>query len=885
MDFLASADRRLLYGRDEKIKELLGRIDANQVTLLLGNSGSGKTSVIHAGLIPNLISTGWFPIYVRPLGFPRSDVVSGLLASVFDGPHSYRGALLTPLEQAAAAIAPRRILLIIDQFEDILTAREQEEAERLVADIRTVRHLDDPRIRVLVSYRADLEARLGRFWQLISGSPEGLARVYIAGISAGEAWKSIESTCRDLRIKFELSDTEKTQVTNDLLSFSVTHGEEGAYPPYIQMFIDHVWRKAAKKPDTYRFEDYLASGGMEGITAGYLTRQLAYARDTEGHLKSVLVSLVRSYGIKAQKSLGEIVADTGLAGRECELVLEQLIDLRLVRHIGDSYEVAHDFLAREISAKLVDSEEREFKRLRELLASKAATFTTTRSLLTVEELLMLFKYKERILPSDGELRLVLASWAGGDGPGLYLLIGAPSSRLVELIRAVEGEERIEDEDRAMLALLRCKVSGSKLPARDWLLFRRYRLGVELARMLSNAPLESPDRIILWALRSKRRTVREAALEAVAQKVVSGRRKWIAILSKSSSSFYREAYELLSIRDALPLFPNDSTSASRPLREFGLLQRIARSQSISGLRASLKALKRSRPRARIWLFAKGIQIHRTAGWGPILKQLPKLGASKIATLTSSAGGDRESRDFRTLLKGYVQWNKKEAELAGHRLRAVYENKATTLAMAMLRTATKSDLKLLRESFQLIGLTPSAQYFALTLVRVGNSTDILGIIKRVERANHDIRYWFQIEIGHAIERRMTNLGRPLPIDLLRISKKKGFWEDSRNERSKFLRKDLLPLRHPDNRALYLRIVAHAMIGAAGLGDLDLLQRLTQHNYRMIAGAAAIRLARVAGDAGIRMLQSTAAAAIERGNGEPFGMAVRDAEIQNLGLAELW
>ena len=224
-------------------------------------------------------------------------------------------------------------------------------------------------------------------------------------------------------------------------------------------------------------------------------------------------------------------------------------------------------------------------------------------------------------------------------------------------------------------------------------------------------------------------------------------------------------------------------------------------------------------------------------------------------------------------------------AGHRLRAVYENKASTLAVAMLRTATKRDLKLLRESFQLISLTPSAQYFVLTLVRLGNSMDILEVIKRVERANHDIRYWFQIEMGHAIERRMTDLGRSLPIELLRISRKKGFWEDSRNERSKFSRKDLLTLKHLDNRALYLRIVAHAMIGAARQGDLDLLQRLTQHNYRMIARAAAIRLARLAGDAGIKMLQSTVAAAIERGNGEPFGLAVRDAEIQRLGLAELW
>src|ERR1017187_5248825 len=111
--------------------------------------------------------------------------------------------------------------------------------------------------------------------------------------------------------------------------------QEGVYPPYIQMFIDHVWRTSENKPGTYLFEDYLASGGMEGVTAGYLTRQLAYANDTEGHLKSALVSLVRSYGVKAQKSLGEIVTDTGLTKRECEVVLERLIDLRLVRHIGD----------------------------------------------------------------------------------------------------------------------------------------------------------------------------------------------------------------------------------------------------------------------------------------------------------------------------------------------------------------------------------------------------------------------------------------------------------------------------------------------------------------------------------------------------------------------
>jgi energy-coupling factor transporter ATP-binding protein EcfA2 len=889
MEFLTSADRQHLYGRGRKIMELLGRISSNQITLLLGNSGSGKTSLIHAGLIPAAIENGWLPVYTRPLGLPRSDIATALLASVFEGTPSYRGSLVTPLEQAIAAINPLRLLLIIDQFEDVLTAKDQEETERLVADLRTVRHLVDSSMRVLVSYRADLEARLGRFWQSISGSPEGLARVYIPGISAADAWKSIEGTCKELQIKLDLAEAEEVQAKEDLLSFSARHGEEGVYPPYIQMFIDHVWRKARSKSECYQFEDYLAAGGMEGVTGGYLTRQLVYAQDTEGRIRAVLASLVRSYGVKAQKSLGEIASDVGMTEHECELLLERVIDLRLVRHIRDLYEVAHDFLAHEISSKLIDLEEREFKRFRELLTSKAAAFTTTRSLLSVEELLLLYKHKERVLPSDGELRLILASWAREEGPGLYWILSEPSSRVLELVRAEEAEEDIADEDRAMLALLRRKVGGTRLQGKDWSLFRSYRLGVEMAALLLAEPLECPDKALTWALRSKHRSVRAAAFEAVAKKVASGHRKWIADLWKSSSPFKRTTYEMLSLREDLPLLPDRSSpNTRRPFQEFALLQRIARSQSTSQMRAFLKVLREFRPKARTSLFAKGMAMQRIKGMRPILKKLPKLGTTKSAILLSSARGKLGDGDFGALLKAYLHWNEKEAahsEVLSRRRRAFYEDKANALAEAMLRVATKRNLGQLRHTFQTITLTPSAQYYAITLLRLGKTRDVLNIIKKVERAPHDIRYWFQIEMGHAIERRMTELGGPIPAALLRIQTKKAFWEDPRGQRSRFSPRDLLPLARRDNRALYLRIVAHAIIGAAQKENIDLLKKLAQHTYRMIARAAAIRLTRLAEDDGIRMLQSAITEAIDQRNAGSFAVALRDAEIQRFGLADLW
>src|ERR1039457_985674 len=95
-------------------------------------------------------------------------------------------------------------------------------------------------------------------------------------------------------------------------------------------------------------------------------------------------------------------------------------------------------------------------------------------------------------------------------------------------------------------------------------------------------------------------------------------------------------------------------------------------------------------------------------------------------------------------------------------------------------------------------------------------------------------------------------------------------------------LIPLKNIYNRALYVRIVANALIGSAGKNELNLLQALAQHEYRLVARAAAVRLAQF-GDEGMAMLQSSVTEAIEHQGAESFGLAVRDAEIERFGLIE--
>ena len=57
--------RGYFYGRDEEVAELARRVQRKLLTVLFGQSGLGKTSILRAGLVPRLRAQGYCPIYVR----------------------------------------------------------------------------------------------------------------------------------------------------------------------------------------------------------------------------------------------------------------------------------------------------------------------------------------------------------------------------------------------------------------------------------------------------------------------------------------------------------------------------------------------------------------------------------------------------------------------------------------------------------------------------------------------------------------------------------------------------------------------------------------------------------------------------------------------------
>ena len=58
-------DARYFHGRDEEAAELARRVQRKLLTVLFGQSGLGKTSILRAGLVPRLRAEGYCPVYVR----------------------------------------------------------------------------------------------------------------------------------------------------------------------------------------------------------------------------------------------------------------------------------------------------------------------------------------------------------------------------------------------------------------------------------------------------------------------------------------------------------------------------------------------------------------------------------------------------------------------------------------------------------------------------------------------------------------------------------------------------------------------------------------------------------------------------------------------------
>ena len=361
-------DAAFFFGREKAAGEILDRIrqrltdrpDALGPVIVSGVSGAGKSSLLRAGVLPRLSEAGlaaapsaslWPRIVLAPGRTPLAELAANvaplagadaaaLLRSLRADP---AGFALTVRAATLSANGPRRLLILVDQFEQVFTQCPDEAQRRgFIAALHaaaTEPHGTDqvPAALVILVVRADFEARCAEYEELADSVQE---RYLLAPMTEQQLHLAITRPTETVNATVE-------PVLVDELVNAVRGSSAIGVLPHLSYALDQAWR-GRTDDDVLTREDYRRTGGIEGSIAGSADRafgrltppQQVVAEPVFMRLVTTSSDLVVSAGRATRDELTAGVS----AASDVAAVVESFAAERLLT-VGEDYvEISHEVL-------------------------------------------------------------------------------------------------------------------------------------------------------------------------------------------------------------------------------------------------------------------------------------------------------------------------------------------------------------------------------------------------------------------------------------------------------------------------------------------------------------------------------------------------------------
>lgn len=356
LDAFRETTHSLFFGRQKLIEELCLKLKGQRFLAVIGPSGSGKSSLVRAGLLPALKdgsvqrSQKWH--YYPPL-VPGSEPLTSLALLVqppglddaqwvqqqIDGFKQNTGHLLQLINQANS----ETVLVVIDQFEEIFTLANDETVRRAFIDnLLQLVEYPDLRHTVIITMRSDFETYVAKIPALQSYFTNS-ARV--TPLTAAELREAIEQPAQLVGLKFE--EGIVNELVNEVLG-------EPAGLPLLQFTLRKLWDD--RRQNLVTWEAFHQLGGCREAltrTADKFYKNLSAIDQLR--VKWILLRLVRpSEGLEvfSNRVPRDTLYKAGEQREHIDQVLDKLIKVGLVRETDSTapgevkVEVAHEALVR-----------------------------------------------------------------------------------------------------------------------------------------------------------------------------------------------------------------------------------------------------------------------------------------------------------------------------------------------------------------------------------------------------------------------------------------------------------------------------------------------------------------------------------------------------------
>ncbi|OYD98256.1 hypothetical protein CDG77_07020 [Nostoc sp. 'Peltigera membranacea cyanobiont' 213] len=326
---------KFFFGRQKVVNDIQQKLELAKFVPIVGASGSGKSSVVRAGLIPQLDDSEWQVLEPIKPGFEPLIKLRGAFQQFFPGARKEKQLkdLIDNEQNNLSAILEKlpgsvKLLLVVDQFEEVFTGgASQQEKQRFIDLLTQVVEITDSRLAVVITMRADfLEPCLQypSLTQLIQTQA-----VFMPPLTGVDLKDSIAEPA-----KLQGHSVEEGL----LLKIFEDVKQEPGFLPLLEFALTKLWEKRDRNQHQLTLEEYEKLGGLTGALNLHAENlYTSFTKHQQDWVKRIFLKLVRTGAQakdtrqwQAKTKLLSIAGDNPDEQQAINDVLEKLIQGRLI---------------------------------------------------------------------------------------------------------------------------------------------------------------------------------------------------------------------------------------------------------------------------------------------------------------------------------------------------------------------------------------------------------------------------------------------------------------------------------------------------------------------------------------------------------------------------